>query len=353
MNTVAKGPTFDAHGYLRVVGTAYAAGADDWAEDTVKVRRIHGGANNALYRIEVDGHSYACKLCVNDVRSRARREYDALRILQNAGLDVAPVPVSLDESCVAVSFPAVIYRWVNGHALRPPLSAGHLKALLDSVQVTHSLRPNGCPVEIKDAWFHWFDVERYLSELVFFLKEYGSWLAAVDPDGLALRRRLVALVDHCVHATKMLDVDPSREAVPICLCHVDPNLANAVVGPDRRLRWVDWEYSGWGDPALDLAELRWHASLEALTASEQRWLRDQYRRPADDAAFDQRLHMWDLVLSTRWPFLILRVYRSQFHGPDRVRLSQPDEDPAELHARLVRAIDRAERFILAGRSERI
>ena len=350
MKTTEMECAFDSLGCLRVVGTAYAVGANDWAEGNAKVRRIHGGGNNALYRIEVDGQCYACKLCVADVRSRAQREFYALHTLRKAGMDVAPEPVGLDASCVAVPFPAVIYRWLKGNALRPPLSAGHLRALLDSVQVIHSLRPNECPVEIRDAWFHWFDAEPYFSELALFLEEYGSWLAVTDADGPTLRRRLAALVKHCVHTAKTIDVDLSRESVPICLCHVDPNLKNTVIGHDGRLRWVDWEYSGWGDPALDLAEFRWHASLEALTASQQNWLRDHYRRPSNDVEFDQRLHMWDLILSARWPFLILRGYKSQFHGPDRVRLSQPGDDPAELRARLLRAIERAERFILAPRS---
>jgi aminoglycoside phosphotransferase (APT) family kinase protein len=345
-----RDPSIDFIGCLRIVGKAYAAGADEWYEDGVSAERIDGGANNALYRIEVDGRRYACKLCVTDERHRARREYDALCALQNAGLDVAPRPVGLDESCRAIPFPVVIYRWTNGRALCPPLSPQHLRDLLDSVQSIHSLRPDSSTAGIRDAWFHWFDVGQYLSELYLFLKDYGSWIATADPDGATLRQRLAAVVNHTAQAVRSADIDARRESIPICLCHVDPNLTNTVLGPDGKLRWLDWEYSGWGDPALDLAELRWHASLEALTASEKSWLRDHYRRPDGDAGFESRLHVWDLILSTRWPFLILRVFRSQFLGPDRVRLSQPQEDPQELRARLIRSIERAEGFVFAGRS---
>jgi aminoglycoside phosphotransferase (APT) family kinase protein len=304
-----------------------------------------------LYQIATNGQHYACKLCVSDGRSRARREYDALHVLHYAGLDVAPEPLGIDESCTVVPYPAVIYRWARGRALRPPLSADQLYALLESVQAIHSLRPGDCPDEIKDAWFHWFDVTQYLSELEAFLEQYGGWLAATDPGGAALQKRLADLVKHSARVAHSAHIDASRESVPICLCHVDPNLANTVLSPTGRLRWVDWEYSGWGDPALDLAELRWHASLEALTVSQQSWLRNRYRRPDDDAAFDSRLRVWDHILAARWPFLILRSYKSQFHGPDRVRLSQPKDDPAELRARLVRALERAEGLIITGRSE--
>jgi len=47
---------------------------------------------------------------------------------------------------------------------------------------------------------------------------------------------------------------------------------------------------------------------------------------------------------TRWPFLTLRWLWSEYNGPDRVRLTRPRADPAELRARLVRFIERAERL---------
>jgi len=137
-------------------------------------------------------------------------------------------------------------------------------------------------------------------------------------------------------------VDPGRGRFPLRLCRVDPNLANGVWGKDGRLRWVDWEYSGWGDPALDLAELRWHAALAGLSEAQHAWLRDNYRRPAGDASFEERLVLWDRLLATRWPFLILRWLWSVHHGPDRVRLTQPDADPVELRTCLIRFIERAE-----------
>jgi len=50
--------------WLRVVAIAYAAGADTWAKGGLTVHRVRGGFNNALFRVEANGQSYACKLCV-------------------------------------------------------------------------------------------------------------------------------------------------------------------------------------------------------------------------------------------------------------------------------------------------
>jgi thiamine kinase-like enzyme len=337
--------------WLRAVAAAHAAGGNTWTDDGVTIRRVTGGSNNALYRVEADDQRCAVKLCVADGRHRAAREYNALLLLHRAGLDLAPQPLGLDESCTFVPFPAVVYRWLPGKSLGSTPTARELTLLLEGYHSLHALHRDEYESSASgplDAWFHWFDFEVYLAELHDFLAEYGSWLATTEPDGAFLRERLTRLIADCAETVRTTSVDPSCESVRRCLCRVDPNLANTVLDENGRLRWVDWEYSGWGDPALDLADLRWHAALSGLSESQHRWLRENYRRPPDDPGFDNRLAVWDRLLATRWPFLVLRVLWSAYHGPDRVRLTRPDVDPIALRERLVRYIERAECFMEGG-----
>jgi thiamine kinase-like enzyme len=219
---------------------------------------------------------------------------------------------------------------------------------LQSYHCIHTLRQDAvsqyatCDAPIREACFHWFDFAAYLTELEGFLSAYGPWLVAADPDGPTLRARLARLVASCAEVFATTAADPGRGRFPLRMCRVDPNLANAVWGADSRLRWVDWEYSGWGDPALDLAELRWHAAVCGLDEVEHEWLRENYCRPDDDPAFDARLAVWDRLLVTRWPLLILRTLWSAHNGPDRLRLTRPAWQPDELRDRLVHFIERAE-----------
>ena len=307
------------------------------------VRRIRGGANNALYRVDIDGQSFACKLCVDDERRRAAREYGALDLLRRAGLDIAPRPVWLDESCRILPLPAVAYFWLQGNPVGPAMTMRQLAGLLETIQATHTIRSNRWPhSHLPAAWFHWFDFGPYLLEMQSLLDTYGPWLAARDADGEALMAQMQRVIDSCARIVAKTDVNPGRDCIPLCLCRVDPNLANAIWCDDGRLRWVDWEYSGWGDPALDLADLRWHAALEGLGDAQHAWLREGYRRPAGDPAFDERLRIWDGILAARWPLLILRLLWSQHNGPDLVRLSQPVADRRDVRAQMIRFIERAE-----------
>lgn len=337
-----------ASAWLSTVAAAHREQADTWTERRVTVRRVTGGANNALYRVKADGEHFACKLCVDDGRQRAGREYGALRLLQGVGLDLAPEPLWLDERCSVVPYPAIAYRWLRGTPLGPNPTAQQLAALIDSIQRLHDIKPGDAgDVGLRDAWFHWFDFAPYLNELKALLTEYGAWLVGADAEGRQLRRRLTRLVEDCSDFVAGNQADPSREVVPLRLCRVDPSLANALWCDDGRLRWIDWEYSGWGDPALDLADLRWHAALDGLSSAEHDRLRHSYRRPADDTGFEDRLAVWDRLISTRWALLILRWLRSAHEGPDRERLTQPANDVTELRTRLVRFIERAEQ-VLSG-----
>ena len=336
-----------APAWLKVVAAAHSAQARTRAEQGVAVHRITGGANNALFRVEVDDEHFACKLCVDDERQRAKRDFGALRILEAAGLDIAPRPLWLDESCTVVSYPTVAYRWTSGSPLGPELTSQQLTALIESLQRIHGIRPGDLAgYELADAWFHWFGFEPYLDELHGLLAEHGPWLIDAERRGRELYARLGRLVEACAQVVASSDADPRREQVPRRLCRVDPGLANALWCDDGRLRWVDWEYSGWGDPALELADLRWHVSLEALSSAEHAWLRESYRQPPGDPGFEGRLAVWDRLISTRWAFLILRWLWSAHEGPDRERLTQPTGDVVALRARLLRFIERAEQAIL-------
>ncbi len=336
--------------FARAVAAVHEAQQAEMTVDGCRVRRIAGGNNNALYRVDVDGESLACKLCVDDGRRRAEREYASMDLLWQAGLDVAPEPLALDTSRVLLPFPVVVYRWLAGQPLAAPLQAAQLEALLETLQYMHDLSPSGAPQGcVSDAHFHWFAYAPYLDELDQFLDLYGPWLASLGMSdlggglmGQALLDRMRRLVDGCAGMFAKTDVDPGRECVALGLCRVDANLANTVWGSDGRVRWVDWEFSGWGDLAFDLADLRWHAAWEGVSEAEHAWFRRHYRRPADDPAFDARLALWDRLISTRWPLLVLRALWSEFNGPDRQRLSRVQWSVDELWARMVRLLERAE-----------
>jgi len=329
---------------LTAVAWGRKAGRVSFEKEGILYQSIGGGANNALYQIRDGSQLYALKLCIRDNRHRAEREFKALRMLQQTDADLAPQALALDVSCSILPNPAVLYRWLPGETLGGQLSQPQLTALLGSIQKMHSFQQQDYDLaNLPDAWFHWFDYAAYLRTMKDFMEAYGSWLARNSAVGRTLQIRLKALLHQLQEAVAGCKIEPSRQLVPLSLCHVDFNLSNAVYGDDGKVRWVDWEYAGWGDPALEVAELRWHAAMEQFRDDQHAWLRDSYRPPQKDAAFWQRVAVWDQVISVHWPFLVLRWLYSLEHGPDRPRLIQPQVDPSQLWERLSFQVERAEK----------
>jgi hypothetical protein len=106
---VSNGSYFmvDMEAVIRRVARAHSDVHDSWSDEKSYIRRVLGGMNNALYHVRVDGVELACKLYVPDGRQRARREYRALRLLDEAGVELAPRPLWIDESRSLTPYPAV------------------------------------------------------------------------------------------------------------------------------------------------------------------------------------------------------------------------------------------------------
>jgi thiamine kinase-like enzyme len=334
---------------LRVVNFAHRQDLPDYQDGGWQVQRIYGGMNNALYRVELDGQVFACKLCVSDERRRAEREYAALELLQLRRLDLAPRPLGVDLSASILPYPVVVYQWCDGQSLNSNRNEYDLPILLNSLQRLHTCRPelqdrHRLPFPVQKAWFHWFERAPYIRELDGFIEKYAPWLRRISNEGQALSLRLEQLVRIGGDRLSGMPVELGSSAFPVCLCHVDPNSTNAILGADGRVRWVDWEYSGWGDPALDLAEYRWHIAYASLSQSQHAGFRAAYQIPEDDPGFDQRLVFWDSLLAVRWPLLLMRWLWSREHGPDRLRLSTIEAEKTDLWGRLVWLTERAEKY---------
>lgn len=320
------------------------AGDREHRSGEFELTRVFGGANNALVFACGDGRTLAIKLCVRDERRRARREWEALRLLREVGLTVAPEAIFMIENDTRLPYDGILYTWLEGDPLSKPIQNFPSAALIESIQQYSRCRATSEVFErLMPAWFHWFNYQVYLDELHGFLGQFQEWLDHSRVDGREIHRRLKILVDICEERVQFSRGSPAKEKIPLCLCHVDPNLANAIFC-DGKVRWVDWEYSGWGDPALELSDLRWHASMEDLQLELAEMLRARYQPFQDDAGFYDRLAAWDHILAARWPFLVLRWIFSQEFGEKRQRITQPVVAAGQLWERFYRLLERAEIF---------
>jgi thiamine kinase-like enzyme len=231
-----------------------------------QITPVGGGMNNLLYRVTGAAGDLAVKFTKRDGRDRAGHEYGALRALAQAGLDLAPAALLLDRGRYAL--PVVVQTWLPGEASeRLPGTEDEWSALLEHLVRVHGVTPEQVDVHL--------DPPPLDANSAVQARENVRWQMARVP--------LEAQPDSLLEILGRLEADalPAWPAPPLGLCRCDNNLRNYIRRPGT---WasVDWEYSGWGDPAFDVAQWATHASYTDVPLSRWDWALEAYVRRAGE-----------------------------------------------------------------------
>jgi len=235
---------------LALLDTLAVAGASPpvrWEGWTIMP--VTGGRNNRLLRATRQHHDLAIKFTLRDATNRASREYHALRALREHGLDLAPMPLLLDAE--RQPHPVVVQSWLAGKSCAAlPKDDASWVALLTQFAAVHRIGPDTTTIPLPATVFdaHTTDDVRGRIEAILTRLPASEVPAEV--------RDLVRRLDGTVL--------PQWPPPQLSLTHGDPNVRNFIRRPDA-WAFVDWEYSGWGDPAFEIADLITHpGSVAAL-----------------------------------------------------------------------------------------
>ena len=107
---------------------------------------------------------------------------------------------------------------------------------------------------------------------------------------------------------------PDWSDAPTALCQVDPNCLNLIRRPGV---WasVDWENSGWGDPAFEIANLMAHPAYMMVASSRWHWVVDTYCDLVGDATVGMRIRVYYEILLVWW---VARLARYLYEVPRRL-----------------------------------
>lgn len=273
----------------------------------VRIERGSQGLSNTLYRVRINGDVYACKLFVVDERRRAQREWAALCALRAAGLKLAPEPVAFAPDG-PLPQPAIVYRWVNGEMLSEvPLIQADLQALVAALGQVHRT-PAVAQCERLAAWRRPAGYAACLAEIQGAIGEMQEWVASPAaqqtdrPGWVADLPAIVPLIAGAVRQAEVLVAEASTSGqypVP-ALVRADGSLDNVLRTGSGALIFLDWESSGWGDPAYDLAELRWHPRNQQIPQRSWEAALATYDPPPDDQTFAERLAIYSRLLPLWW-----------------------------------------------------
>lgn len=278
------------------------------------IERIFGGQNNLLYHARHNDAAFAVKFTRLDERRRAVREFRVLWVLQEAGLELAPVPFVLAEGRYH-GRQAVIQSWLDGPVTpKPPQSPAKWEMLLEHVLAVHRVQPTGITVPLPPATLR----ATHPRELLAFLQQR----AAALPSDVAMEP--VAALLGCLEKQEF----PHWPAPSLALLHCDPNPLNFVRRPSRWLA-VDWENSGWGDPALEIADLMAHAAYMDVPGETWEWVVQQVAERWQDDTAVSRIWAYYPLLLTFWLVIFTKSMYELAHNIPNTRLAPRPPDWAE------------------------
>ncbi len=251
--------------------------------------------NGLVFRARhADGYDLALKISKRDERDRAGREYDSTKALHESGRDIASRPFHLERDSADFPGDVVISEWLPGQALdRPPPSNDRTawSAILYAMSQSHCLTPEKSPVPLRNAVM---DVREPIDLLNYIM----GWLEKLPQGEIGALHydQLQRLCDHVQSMTSPRWTHPA----PIGLIQCDVNPNNTLLH-EGKIYLVDWENSGWSDPAFDLADLFAKPNFgEPIAENDRAWIRAEHGRLLNDPHLPERCALYERLLIVWW-----------------------------------------------------
>lgn len=289
------------------------------------VMPIVGGANNRIYRATDTHDDLAIKFTIRDQRDRAGREYAALSALAQVGSAIAPQPILLDRT--SYNLPVIVQTWLEGSLLTLPAQDDEWLALIHHFVTIHAVSPKNTTITLMPAVLNAQSVQACQA------------LVAEQLDHLPSPHQSPALCTLVQHFEKSL---PSNWTLPaLRLCRVDPNLSNFICRP-AGITSIDWENSGWGDPAFEIADIMTHPAYRTIPFSRWTWVIEHYCTTMNDVTAATRIAVYSKTLLVWWTVRFARMLYEVPQGLDQRLVPRPQNWEQDIRAKYDEYLARAE-----------
>ena len=271
---------------------------------------VGGGANNRVYRAvsRENGQALAIKFYIRDARDRAGREFATLTLLHQLGHIRVPQALWLERFADRPALaPAVVQTWLSGEVSpNPPENDADWHRLIEHLRAVHQVRPQP---------------GRELSDVVLTMNSAADGLHAIDEQMALFPASAQPPALQRLRAAAQAYTWPTWPKPQQCLCRGDTNTSNFVRSPTG---WgsVDWEYSGWGDPAFEVADLMAMPPYQTVSEDRWAWVLALYMADVTDPYFELRVQTYRRIMFLWW---VARFARAEYEIPRRLdrRLAEP------------------------------
>lgn len=304
------------------------------------VTPIKTGGNNSVFRVEAEGKRFVLKRYFQDAddpRDRFASERAFYDFLGKAGIDRTPHPLAWNER-----ERVGLFEFVAGE--RPAHATSELvREAITFFEELNAARSNPGADSLRAASEACYSVAQHLDRV----GERIDRLRTIEPSGetendairfvreqlsprwLEVRRR--------IETANSLNFLTSELSLPErCVSPSDFGFHNTIRAADGRLRFMDFEYSGWDDPAKLICDFFCQPAVPVPLALIDEFV--ERVSPCFPGALPKKVALLFPVYQIKWCCILL----NEFHptGEKRRRFSNPATDVSQRkRAQLERAIE--------------
>jgi thiamine kinase-like enzyme len=228
--------------------------------DITDIHAIKGGANNRVYRVENADRKGLLKVYFrhpSDPRNRLDAEFSFISFAWNRGIRAIPKPLACDRDAGIA-----LYEWIEGRLLTSEeISEGYIRQVIDFFVNLNQHKEQAHSLDAaSEACFslreHMNVVEKRIDRLLHIKAVSDIDLQAskfVETELFRLWRALRISMEKKIkrEGWGIDDVLPLSDR---CLSPSDFGFHNALLTKSGELRFIDFEYAGWDDPAKTVCD---------------------------------------------------------------------------------------------------
>lgn len=273
-----------------------------------------GGGNSRIYRVDCsDDSRIALKAYPpqsNDKGDRLDHEYGALTFLYERTCGQVPQAIYAD-----VKKRFALYEWINGDLVKTP-QMGDIKQVLDFLKVLHRLhlqpQAQQLPMATEaclSARTIIMQIDQRVNNLLTLTGDYANsqLFEFLHQSFYPLYREVCQWVQQTYIDNKLVfnkNIDVSQRS----LNPSDFGFHNILMEKNDKLRFIDFEYFGWDDPAKLISDFLWNPGTSISLSLQHHFVANTLAIYCQDEQLWNRLRCLHPLFGLRWCMIVLNEF---------------------------------------------
>jgi hypothetical protein len=289
------------------------------------------GGNNRVFRIDADGRTLAAKCYFKDptdARDRLNAEFSFLEYARKSGIVCVPEPVARDDGAGIG-----LYEFIDGHKLSPEtLSSEHIDQAREFFVHLNEPARRALAASLAGASESCFSIADHLALIQGRVdrlstipvtsdvgKEAVAFAAELRIRWLALRSRVLSESER-----RGLEIRSALSSEDRCISPSDFGFHNAIVSPSGKLVFVDFEYSGWDDPAKAVSDFFSQPAIPVPLEHFDSFLASAFTYSQNAGMLAERTRLLLPVFRLKWYCIVMNDFFPAF--TQRRKMAEPAQD---------------------------